>query len=985
MAKTKWTRRRRLNMDTALLVDTINNEHTPTIPRVDDRYDFLGKPDGVGSISFYFSINDFGIGQGQNYIRLIGNCQDGGGTLNGWMVVLFKGTAEAANGNWTLGFFNGQHPVSWNWNYSNVEIKRNVTYHFVVTKNAGVIKNHLNAVEILPVVNAESLGTYSETTNPILLGGRNRMEGNENRAGFLISHVSFFNKILTEGEIKLIYRHGGVLPESAHESCIGYWPCQEKSGTRLYDRVEQYNNAKEHIAVKNGTFAGSSTEANDWVRGFQGAWSFAGGVATCPAYTGTALYQLGIPMQLGRSYKITFTLISFIGTGNFYVTLGYDTVAGTYNRSGNYTDVGTYSVILTTPPNSNNVLYLQTDGGVVVSVKDVKLAAVSHGPLEANHIHLLGYNGIQDVINHLDFQLSHPDWTYDSVTDTLAQAATSRQNATSVGVEMMVFDTEYCLRFFCTQANGATLIFLNAYGDYSTISGVTLGQNEIYFRGRGGNRISFVNNATPAGGFSAHSFSLEKLPDQSRYLLDKKQIFYPKIKFKDPNKYLEFPQRYTESTALNNSTTGGTFIIDFSGRKLISGTYLYVNNAFSIQVVDGQQIGLTSSPELLIVASIYHDENGSIARATASLGTRTSLKNTRVIITYRNDVSNFRRIKIAVDGVILADTAGDPAHKDVPIKSFGQAAYAFKVSGSDEVEGSFFQHFISAFSDAQIAAFGEYGKEVTSLDLLQYAHASTMNVGSFAGTNVLAGQGITATFKNFTEEELANSIVDYYGQLPELKNAVALLPSVTPIELPKTISSNSENIGMYFTIYVPDDIPNTFDLFFEMNCDGGGFNFYKGNMVIFLDVYYLLMIDAPMYPVLKKGFHSMVFQRKGRELHWYVNGIRRNIGHAGTGVVNEIFHTANPFYFRNITTHKFYNNADEIKIINYGLYEGNLTQKQALDMHNNMQFSNPINLTNWLCYYQFNLPGTSWKDQTGNCANAYCAASLPVATLDSLR
>jgi len=58
------------------------------------------------------------------------------------------------------------------------------------------------------------------------------------------AHKCFFNRTLTETEIRSIHRNGGIIPESTHAACVAHYPMTHREGNTLFDVVEQYNYAK---------------------------------------------------------------------------------------------------------------------------------------------------------------------------------------------------------------------------------------------------------------------------------------------------------------------------------------------------------------------------------------------------------------------------------------------------------------------------------------------------------------------------------------------------------------------------------------------------------------------------------------------------------------------------------------------------------------------------------------------------------------------
>lgn len=109
-------------------------------------------------------------------------------------------------------------------------------------------------------INGKNLGVLIKDFSVIgnLIVGNGGIS-NEN---FVISHVCYFNDLLTQQEISYIHTQGGLIPESAHESCVAHYPLTQRQYPKAsadfiikhpqfslndlvaFDVVEQYNYAR---------------------------------------------------------------------------------------------------------------------------------------------------------------------------------------------------------------------------------------------------------------------------------------------------------------------------------------------------------------------------------------------------------------------------------------------------------------------------------------------------------------------------------------------------------------------------------------------------------------------------------------------------------------------------------------------------------------------------------------------------------------------
>lgn len=108
--------------------------------------------------------------------------------------------------------------------------------------NNKTISARINTVElatsIQDVGNSPAINSIVNTA-PLFIGGVSN-----GYANVAINHLTFFNRTLTETEIKLIHRPGGYLPQSTHAACVAHY-VTDRQGMKLWDVVGQYNYAKQ--------------------------------------------------------------------------------------------------------------------------------------------------------------------------------------------------------------------------------------------------------------------------------------------------------------------------------------------------------------------------------------------------------------------------------------------------------------------------------------------------------------------------------------------------------------------------------------------------------------------------------------------------------------------------------------------------------------------------------------------------------------------
>ena len=1009
MAKTKWTRRRRLNMDTALLVNSKSNIHKPAISRVDNRYYFLEENDGIGSVSLFFTVNDFALWQGDPYfIKLIGSASDDADNhMNGWQIFLSKIPAGPYAGI-TFGF--GVHEIGTtnypNQNAFDFEIKEGITYHLVMVKIGQENKCYLNAIEGNQITIFRSVIEPTQQY-PITLGGYELVSGLRNTAIISLTHVAIFNQELTHEQVTHIYKAGGLLPVSTHASCVGYWTCQESlHSSTLIDTVEQFNHMKDLPGEKLDFSPGGNWSES----GGSGNFSWANGELLVNNTSGqTITYSQATKCQPNHKYKIRLNIKS-LNSGSLLLAM-YNSI---FNTDYTYvTEPGLYEIIFTVP------LVLQTiqlyaTAGTVAAVDELSITPVAE-IMTANHGELLNYSseelGIyqsneEELLQNGDFASSE-NWVRQSVWTlgdgkaainggsgfiyqdvTLAKGGlyklTFRVDALSAGTlsynvysflynrytqpaKAITAAGEYSEYFFlppgkiqlgvygndnCTAEITVISLKLESETDFAIPSAV----QGIYEKEAPVNQMLYLDGDQTA-------ITFESSPDILRTYNDA-YTYYGYLAFRDADVISWGSCFFTTTAFLGGQANGltikysGGFIWVFltgnnaagagGGDNLFKFTKPFTDNFFAkprhIAIRKSAMKNGICTMELFVDGQLYDSGTYTAPAFPAP--------------------ENISPIAVPRIGHYIGDWGGYTCFKGY----YGYIAFSKEFDSRQDIENAArFQ--LPSHSNVVLST---YLKNVFSLQDLS------------AANRPIHAYSIKA---NENKEDIARS-ERFRSFLPEQAKAVLTPSLVTPINLPKVIPNlGNENFSLYFTVHFNKTVTFNNGLFYQLNCSGAQFEFYKGRLLIFLSHIYYLEIALPDNLKFSKGFYSICIQKIGeKNVRAFINGRKAVVANVGTGMVDAPYMVENEdISLTDITTNQFFSNADDMHLVNYGIYKGNLTERTLVEMYNNSLLNNPVNLSNWLCYYQFNLAGTSWKDQTGNCADAYCTVPLPVATLDSLR
>lgn len=179
---------------------------------------------------------------------------------------------DGAGKGWMLEFDSSTHKLVWFWftndsTYSSASSNSGIVEgnlnHFTVTyvSSSRTITFYQNSIPVGSTIMATQSISYTNTgaiqlNNTTLFGGNWIGSGNQ-------AFTSIYNKTLTTIEIEIINNEIGLIPKSLHTNCVGYWPMQEKYGSKAYDCIEQFNYAK--TTTTNFTTEGTgSIGKTDW-------------------------------------------------------------------------------------------------------------------------------------------------------------------------------------------------------------------------------------------------------------------------------------------------------------------------------------------------------------------------------------------------------------------------------------------------------------------------------------------------------------------------------------------------------------------------------------------------------------------------------------------------------------------------------------------------------------------------------------------------
>lgn len=254
-----------------------------------------------------------------------------------------------------------------------------------------------------------------------------------------------------------------------------------------------------------------------------------------------------------------------------------------------------------------------------------------------------------------------------------------------------------------------------------------------------------------------------------------------------------------------------------------------------------------------------------------------------------------------------------------------------------------------------------------------------INLIGYDPADILAnGAARVDLFTKATAVSLDGSGLEISTGLPELKKAFKLADFSAPVELNKTIDNGTEPFSIFAAFALLDDAYLDYgNPFFELTLENGQFQFTTNRLVIWLSSYGLIPNGGVeiWQKHLKKGILTFCFVKKrNRKVAFYINGIKMDLSHFGTGLINEVHSSEPDFNLRSITSHKIngiYADADNLHAISYGIKKGAITQREYLELHKNARLGNPMNVAGWELFHQFNRADESaFLDVSGKGRNA---------------
>lgn len=243
---TRWDRKERVNVESDLSFKTTVNKHL--LLTTDSRFNF-------GTIGFSYSFILEPINSG--YVHQVAK-----GSVNIFMKFNVGATFE-------IYLNNATEAVNLNLNYPSL---RNSKTLCTVTFDGITYKVFLNgALKNSLMSGSPNVPNFDISNTPYYLGNRSSLldvfDGT-------ISNLSWFNRALTQQEISYIHTQGGLIPESAHESCVAHYPLTQRQYFKAsadfiikhpqfalndliaLDVVEQYNYSKPTGAIASFSDAG---------------------------------------------------------------------------------------------------------------------------------------------------------------------------------------------------------------------------------------------------------------------------------------------------------------------------------------------------------------------------------------------------------------------------------------------------------------------------------------------------------------------------------------------------------------------------------------------------------------------------------------------------------------------------------------------------------------------------------------------------------
>ena len=239
----RYGREARVNVDSLLSFDGLDQYASAGVnPNVIRAVDF----DRDFSVSFYFTPNQDAASIGA-FLLHVGVFS--GNTSSGISIAYLSGNRLSVSINQTATLRRTKTTL-------NGDIVVGRLYHgaFCYRASDQSVFLYINSIEQSLSTNPSSTLSQSvmAATAELTLGYRNNW-GNTSEIVYFpgsLNHISFFNRTLTEPEIKSIHRHGGIIPQSTYAACVAHYVAN-REGFKLWDVVEQYNWAKgESIVYK---------------------------------------------------------------------------------------------------------------------------------------------------------------------------------------------------------------------------------------------------------------------------------------------------------------------------------------------------------------------------------------------------------------------------------------------------------------------------------------------------------------------------------------------------------------------------------------------------------------------------------------------------------------------------------------------------------------------------------------------------------------
>lgn len=214
---TRWDRKERVNVESDLeFAGTPTTKHI-SIP--------LGSAFNFGTSGFSYSLNVEPNGVGYISQTVLGSII---------LTVLYS----SISGIWTILIFSATENISLIFNKA-----KNEKTNLIVTYDGIAYKAFLNGKEEYSVNSGfPNTANFDLSGAPFRIGNRLSLASITNGT---ISNYSWFNRALTPQEISYIHTQGGLIPESAHESCVAHYPLTQR----------QYFKASADFIIKHPQFA----------------------------------------------------------------------------------------------------------------------------------------------------------------------------------------------------------------------------------------------------------------------------------------------------------------------------------------------------------------------------------------------------------------------------------------------------------------------------------------------------------------------------------------------------------------------------------------------------------------------------------------------------------------------------------------------------------------------------------------------------------